>query len=212
MKRSVSSERWLKEHFADPYVKKAQQEGYRCRAAYKLLEIHKKYHLIKPPMNVVDLGAAPGGWSQVVAKLLQHHGKIFALDILPMEPIAHVDFIQGDFQEETVYGQLREQIGTQKIDVVLSDIAPNMSGIIVSDQAKVFYLAELALDFAQKVLKPGGTFLVKVFQGGDFEAYHKQLRANFKSIKVCKPDASRDRSKEVYLLAQNYQKIEVKPD
>lgn len=208
MKRSVSSERWLKEHFADPYVKKAQQEGYRCRAAYKLLEIQKKYRLIKPPMNVVDLGAAPGGWSQVAAKLLQHHGKIFALDILPMEPIPHVDFIQGDFQEEAVYDQLSARVGAQKVDVVLSDMAPNMSGIIVSDQAKVFYLAELALDFAQKVLKPGGTFLVKVFQGGEFEAYHKQLRVNFKSIKVCKPDASRDRSKEIYLLAENYQRVE----
>jgi len=204
MSRSKSSGRWLREHFSDDFVKQAQEQGYRARSAFKLLEIQKKEQIIQPGMNVADLGAAPGGWSQVALEILKGRGHIFALDILEMDPIEGVEFIQGDFCEESVLQQLLDIIGDHQVDVVLSDIAPNMSGIKVSDQARAMYLVELAHDFAKQVLKPNGSFLVKVFQGAGFDEYLKALRHDFKRVKVCKPQASRGRSKEVYLLARGF--------
>jgi 23S rRNA (uridine2552-2'-O)-methyltransferase len=203
MTKSKSSKRWLREHFRDKYVKQAQKGGYRARSAFKLLEIQQKDHLIKPGMVVVDLGAAPGGWSQVVVELLKGKGKVFALDILPMEPIVGVEFIQGDFREEKVIQRLLDSMQMQKADLVLSDMAPNISGINVADQARAMYLAEVALDFAKVVLKPGGNFLVKVFQGADFEEFLKNMRACFTKVVTRKPQASRGRSKEVYLLGKD---------
>jgi len=207
MARTKSSQRWLSEHFSDPFVKRAQKEGYRSRSAFKLLEIQEQDKILKKGMNVVDLGAAPGGWTQIVMKILKGQGKVFALDILPMEPIEHVQFIQGDFTEEAVMQQLFEFMKQERADVVLSDMAPNMSGINVSDQAKSIYLAELALEFAKKVLVNRGVFLTKVFQGEGFDAFLKSLRQAFKSVKVRKPSASRGRSKELYLLAEGYKVI-----
>lgn len=204
MVKSKSSKRWLKEHFKDKYVKQAQQSGYRARSAFKLLEIQQKDHLVKPDMIVVDLGAAPGGWSQVVIEILKGKGKIFALDILPMEPISGVDFIQGDFREEQVMRKLLNYMQQQKADLVLSDMAPNISGIKATDQARAMYLAELALDFAKHVLKPGGNFLVKVFQGADFEEFLKDMRKCFAKVVTRKPQASRGRSTEIYLLGKEF--------
>lgn len=203
MPKSKSSKRWLREHFQDKYVKQAQKGGYRARSAFKLLEIQQKDHLIKPGMVVVDLGAAPGGWSQVVAELLKGKGSVFALDILPMEPLRGVEFIQGDFREEKVMQGLLQRMQQNKADLVLSDMAPNISGIVISDQARAMYLAELALDFAKLVLKPGGNFLVKVFQGADFEEFLKNMRACFTKVVTRKPQASRGRSKEIYLLGKD---------
>lgn len=200
MSRSKSSSRWLKEHFDDDYVKRAQREGYRSRAAYKLLEIQEKDRLIKPGMNIVDLGAAPGGWSQVAARLLKGHGHIVAVDLLLMDGIAGVDFIQGDFETDEIVNQMLEMMKGQKADLVLSDMAPNTSGIKAVDQARMMNLAESALAFAQKVLIPEGAFLIKIFQGEGFDQYLKDLRTIFKKVKTRKPKASRDRSKEVYLL------------
>lgn len=200
MTKSKSSQQWLKEHFTDPYVKLAQAKGYRARSAFKLLEIQKKDHLIKPGMNVVDLGAAPGGWCQIAVECLKKKGLIFALDILPMDPIDGVDFIQGDFREDAVLNQLLEKVGGHAIDLVLSDMAPNTSGVKAVDIPRALYLAEIALDFAKQVLKPNGSFLVKVFQGEGFDDYLKTLRTTFKTIKIRKPQSSRDRSREVYLL------------
>ncbi|MBU1926499.1 MAG: 23S rRNA methyltransferase, partial [Gammaproteobacteria bacterium] len=185
------------------YVQRAHQEGYRGRAAYKLLEIQKRDHLIKPGMIVVDLGAAPGGWSQVVAKLLKGNGKIIAMDLLPIDPIDGVDFILGDFRDAEVIEQLKERIGDQKVDLVLSDIAPNMSGVSDVDQSRSMYLAELAFEFVKIVLKPHGCFLVKVFQGAEFEAFIKLLRSHFDRIVMRKPEASRNRSRELYVLASD---------
>lgn len=204
MAKSKSSKRWLREHFQDKYVRKAQKGGYRARSAFKLLEIQQKDNLIKPSMIVVDLGAAPGGWSQVVVELLKGKGAVFALDILPMEPIAGVFFLQGDFSEEKVTQELLQKMRLQKADLVLSDMAPNISGINVADQARAMYLAELALDFAKEVLKPGGNFLVKVFQGADFEEFLKNMRKSFAKVITRKPKASRGRSKEIYLLGKDY--------
>jgi 23S rRNA (uridine2552-2'-O)-methyltransferase len=204
MPKSKSSKRWLREHFQDKYVKQAQKSGYRARSAFKLLEIQQKDHLIKPGMVIVDLGAAPGGWSQVVVELLKGKGKVFALDILPMEPITGVEFIQGDFGEEKVVQELLQRMQPTKADLVLSDILPNVSGIKVADQARAMYLAELALDFAKQILKPGGNFLVKVFQGADFEAFLKNMRSCFTKVVTRKPQASRDRSKEIYLLGKSF--------
>ena len=201
MSKTLSSKRWLKEHFTDDYVKRAQKEGYRSRAAYKLLEIQKKDNFIKPGMTVVDLGAAPGGFTQVALKFVKSSGKIFALDLLPIVPIDNVEFIQGDFTRSEIIAELLAKVKNNKADVVLSDMSPNISGIAASDQAKSIYLAELALEFVQTVLKPDGVFLVKLFQGIGFDEYLAVLRQNFKKVVIRKPKASRDRSKELYVLA-----------
>lgn len=203
MARSKSSTQWLKEHFSDPYVKKAKQEGWRSRAAYKLLEIHKKYRLLKPGMTVVDLGAAPGGWTQVVASLIGgDKSQIIALDILPMDPFADVMVLQGDFTEAAVHEQLIKILNGKKVDVVLSDMAPNMSGNKSVDQLRTMYLLELAYDFAKKVLSPNGYFLMKAFYGEGFDVFLKQLKMESAEVKVIKPDASRSRSAECYVLVQ----------
>lgn len=202
-KRTQSSQKWLKEHFTDPYVIQAQKLGYRSRAAFKLLEIQEKDSIIKPGMRIVDLGAAPGGWSQMAAKLLNSKGKIFALDILAMDPLPGVDFIQGDFHDEKVVRQLETMLEGQKIDLVISDMAPNMSGVDSVDQPRGMLLAELALDFAVTHLKPGGDFLVKAFQGRDYDQYLKNVRAHFNKVQIRKPKASRARSTEMYLLARD---------
>lgn len=203
MARSKSSSKWLNEHFSDQYVQKAQKMGYRSRAAFKLEEIQQKDKLIKPGMSVVDLGAAPGGWSQVARQYCGDKGKIIALDILPMDHLAEVEFIQGDFREDQVYQKLMSVVGDNKIDLVLSDMAPNISGIKSSDQARAMYLVELALDFSSQVLRPGGNFLVKVFQGQGFDAFHKQMKQAFSKVISRKPQASRARSTEIYLLGKD---------
>jgi 23S rRNA (uridine2552-2'-O)-methyltransferase len=200
--RSKTSKQWLREHFNDEYVQRAQQEGYRSRAVYKLLEIQKRDKLIKPGMTVVDLGAAPGGWSEVARNLVGKKGRVIATDILPMDPIEGVDFVQGDFREEAVFEKLMEIIGNQPVDLVLSDMAPNMSGRDAVDQPRSMYLVELALDMARQILKPGGDMLVKVFQGEGSEAYFKELRSEFERLMIRKPKASRPRSSEVYALAR----------
>lgn len=204
MGRSKSSQRWLKEHFDDPFVKMAKQKGYRSRATFKLLEIQEKDQLIKPGMIVVDLGAAPGGWSEVARKIVGEKGHVIALDILPMEDISGVEFIQGDFSEPEIFEKLLNMIDNRKVDLVISDIAPNISGMTEVDQPKTIYLAELALDFAQSVLKTGGAFLVKVFQGEGFDSYLKQIRKTYSKVQIRKPQASRPRSKEVYLLGRGF--------
>ena len=203
MARSKSSNRWLNEHESDPYVLKARQEGYRSRAAYKLLELNEKDRLIKPGMFVVDIGAAPGSWSQIAAKLVGGKGRVFALDILPMDSLADVDFIQGDFREQAVMDQLLELIGGREIDLVISDIAPNISGMSAMDQPKAIYLVELALDLARQVLSPKGVFVAKVFQGVGFDEYMNEVRAAFGKVVIRKPKASRPRSREVYLVARD---------
>ncbi len=200
MKASKTSKQWMREHVNDPYVQRAQKEGYRSRAAYKLLEIDEQDHLIKPGMVVVDLGATPGGWCQVVASKLGEKGRIIALDLLPLNPLSRVEFIQGDFREDSVLAQLEATLNGQQIGLVISDMAPNMSGIDSADQARAMHLAELALEFATQHLKPGGAFLVKVFQGVGFEDYLKLMRGNFVKVVTRKPKASRDRSSEQYLL------------
>jgi 23S rRNA (uridine2552-2'-O)-methyltransferase len=200
MSRSKSSGRWLKEHFDDPFVKEAQKRGYRSRAVFKLQEIQQKDQLIKPGMTVVDLGAAPGGWSQMAIEWLKGKGKVIALDILPMDPLAGVEFIQGDFREDEVLEALEKMLDASEIDLVISDIAPNMSGNDSVDQPRAMYLVELALDFAKIHLKPEGNFLVKVFQGEGFEAYLTEMRRCFTKVVTRKPKSSRGRSREVYLL------------
>lgn len=190
----------MAEHVNDPFVQRAKSEGWRARAAYKLMEIDDKDKLIRPGMIVVDLGAAPGSWSQVANKRVGEVGRVFALDLLPMEPIPGVEFMQGDFHDEEFVERFEEILGGRQVDLVMSDIAPNISGIPSSDQARSVYLAELALDFAQKHLAQGGRFLVKVFQGEGFDAFRKQMENEFKSVLVRKPQASRGRSSEVYLL------------
>ena len=202
MARSKSSKRWLNEHFDDPYVKQAQKMGLRSRSAFKLLELDGKYGLMKAGDCVVDLGAAPGGWSQVAAARVGKQGHVIALDILPMEPLPGVQFIHGDFTEDETLGRLTATLDGKRTKLVLSDMAPNMSGVGVTDQARSMYLAELALDFAQAHLQPGGDFLVKMFQGEGSDAYVKQVRGMFSTLMVRKPDASRSRSREVYLLAR----------
>ncbi|MDE2315170.1 MAG: 23S rRNA (uridine(2552)-2'-O)-methyltransferase RlmE [Xanthomonadaceae bacterium] len=201
MSRSKSSAGWLREHFNDVYVKKAQAEGVRSRAVYKLEELIDRDRLLKPGMAVVDLGAAPGGWSQLVRQRLGDSGKVFALDILPMEGIAGVDFLQGDFREESVVRELEARLDGQRLDLVLSDMAPNMSGVALADQIRAMALAELALDFSRQWLKPGGAFLIKLFQGTGFDDYLRSLRADFSRVTMRKPKASRARSREVYALA-----------
>lgn len=204
MARTKSSGRWLAEHFSDPYVKRAQKEGYRSRAAYKLLEIQEKDQLFKSGMRVVDLGAAPGGWSQVAVRLVGKQGKVFALDILPMEEIADVKFLQGDFSSEEVLEQFLQLIEGGPVDLVISDIAPNMSGFSGIDQPRVMYLAELVFDFAKQTLKPGGSFLIKLFQGAEFDQYLLMLRKSFGKVLVRKPPASKAKSAEVYLVGKGF--------
>lgn len=202
-KRTKSSARWLAEHFSDVYVKRAQQEGWRSRAVFKLEEIQQRDKLIKPGMTIVDLGAAPGGWSQYAAKIQAGRGTLVALDILSMDPLAGVDIIQGDFTEEPVLAELQARLKGHAADLVLSDMAPNISGEEAIDQPRAVYLAELALAFALPVLAPQGAFLVKVFQGAGFAAYLQELRRRFRSVATRKPGASRPRSRELYLLAKH---------
>lgn len=197
MKRSKTSKQWMHEHVTDPYVQRAQKEGYRSRAAFKLLEIDERDHLLKKGMVVVDLGATPGGWSQVAAA---KGAEVIALDLLPMHPIHGVTFIQGDFREDDVLAALEDQLKGKQIGLVISDMAPNMSGVGIADQARAIYLAELALDFSVRHMQPNGAFLVKLFQGAGFEEYVKLMRGHFDRVVTRKPKASRDRSSEVYLL------------
>jgi 23S rRNA (uridine2552-2'-O)-methyltransferase len=207
MSRSKSSNRWMREHFDDPYVKLAQTQGYRSRAVFKLKEIQDKDRIIKPGMNIIDLGAAPGGWSQFARQLIGNKNKIIALDILPMEPIEGVDFILGDFREQAVLDELRARLDGAPVDLVMSDMAPNMSGNKSTDQIRSLYLAELALDTAKSVLTAGGVFLVKLFQGEGFELFHRDLQNYFNKVVIRKPKASRPRSNEVYILAIGFKKI-----
>ncbi len=203
-KKRSSSKAWLKEHRDDPYVQRAQREGYRSRACYKLLELQDKDRLIKPGMTVVDLGSAPGGWSQVAVGLVGHKGRVIASDILPMDSIAGVEFIQGDFTEDEVFEQILATIGDSPVDLVVSDMAPNMSGLTAVDQPRAMFLVELALDMAGRVLAPGGGFVAKVFQGEGFDALVKDARARFERVVNRKPAASRPRSREVYLVASGF--------
>lgn len=204
MARSKSSNRWLEEHVNDPYVKQAQIDGYRARAAYKLLELNEKDKLIRPASLVVDLGSAPGSWSQIAGRLVGVKGRVVASDILPMDSLENVDFIQGDFTEEAVFNQIMDLLGNRKADVVISDMAPNISGVDVADQAASMYLVELALDMARQVLKPKGDFVAKVFQGDGFDDYVKDVRTSFEKVVIRKPNASRPRSREVYVVGKGF--------
>lgn len=200
MKPSKTSKQWMREHINDPFVQLAQKEGRRSRAAYKLLEIDAKDHLLKPGTVVVDLGATPGGWSQVAAGKVGRGGKVIALDLLPLDPLAGVEFIQGDFRDEAVLRQLEGLLQNRPVDLVISDMSPNICGIASADQARAIHLAELALEFALEHLKPEGSFLVKVFQGAGFEDFYRLIRSRFARVSTRKPKASRDRSCELYLL------------
>ena len=193
---------WIKQHVKDPYVKQSQVDGYRSRASYKLLEIVEKDRLIRSGMTVVDLGSAPGGWSQVAARLVGHKGRVHALDLLPMDSIAGVDFIQGDFTEEDIFDELLRLIENRPVDLVISDMAPNLSGNKAVDQPAVMYLAELAVELAEKVLTSNGVFIAKLFQGQGFDPFVLQVRTLFNGVSIIKPDASRSRSREVYLVAK----------
>jgi 23S rRNA (uridine2552-2'-O)-methyltransferase len=203
-KRSKSSGRWLQEHFSDPYVQRAKSEGWRSRAVYKLEEIDKKERLIKPGAFCLDLGAAPGAWSQYAARKVGEKGRVIATDILPMDGLTGVEFVQGDFREELVVGQIVALVAGGQVDVVLSDMAPNMSGVDAIDQPRSMYLAELALDMAERVLKRDGAALIKVFQGAGFTELVATSRRKFARVKVMKPEASRSRSPELYLLAKGF--------
>jgi 23S rRNA (uridine2552-2'-O)-methyltransferase len=203
-KKRSSSRAWLKEHRDDPYVQRAQREGYRSRACYKLLELQEKDRLIRPGMTVVDLGSAPGGWSQVAADLVGHKGRVVASDILPMDNLAGVEFIQGDFTEDAVFEQILAAIGETPVDLVMSDMAPNMSGMNAVDQPRSMYLVELALDMGTRVLAPGGSFVAKVFQGEGFDELFRSTREHFDKLLTRKPAASRPRSREVYLVAKGF--------
>ncbi|KJZ65508.1 23S rRNA (uridine2552-2'-O)-methyltransferase [Pseudomonas sp. BT76 TE3572] len=204
MARSKTSLGWLKRHVNDPYVKQAQKDGYRSRASYKLLEVQEKYKLIRPGMSVVDLGAAPGGWSQVTSRLIGGQGRLIASDILEMDSIPDVTFIQGDFTQDEVLAQILEAVGNSQVDLVISDMAPNMSGTPAVDMPKAMFLCELALDLAARILKPGGNFVIKVFQGEGFDAYVKDARQKFDKVQMIKPDSSRGSSREQYMLAWGY--------
>jgi 23S rRNA (uridine2552-2'-O)-methyltransferase len=204
MPRSKSSSTWLQRHISDPFVKKAQLDGYRSRSAYKLVELNEKDRLIRPGMRIMDLGSAPGGWSQVAGKLVGAKGRVLATDILPMEPIKNVDFIQGDFTEEAVVAQLLEWLGGGKFDLIVSDIAPNITGIDSADQASSMYFLELALDTVKQTLKPGATFVAKMFQGSGSDQYVKELRTSFGKVLIRKPAASRAESREVYIVAKEF--------
>ena len=204
MPRSKSSSTWLQRHVSDPFVKKAQLDGYRSRSAYKLVELNEKDRLIRPGMRIMDLGSAPGGWSQVAGKLVGAKGRVLATDILPMEPIKNVDFIQGDFTDEAVVAQLLEWLGGGKFDLIISDIAPNITGIDSADQASSMYFLELALDTVRQTLKPGATFVAKMFQGSGSDQYVKDLRTSFDKVLIRKPAASRAESREVYIVAKGF--------
>lgn len=212
MPRSKSSARWLREHFDDSFVKQAQAKGLRSRSAFKLEELIDRDRLVAPGMTVVDLGSAPGGWSQLVAARVAGSGRTLALDILPMEALAGVEFIQGDFREAAVLGQLESRLGDSRADLVLSDMAPNMSGVALTDQARAMDLAELARDFARDWLRPGGTFLVKLFQGVGFDDYVRGLRVDYQHVTMRKPKASRARSREVYALAAQLRSAKKRPE
>ena len=209
MARSKSSGNWLKEHFDDEYVKLSQKEGYRSRAIYKLKEIQQKDKLIRPNMQVVDLGAAPGGWSQYATELVGEGGRVVASDILPIDPLPFVEFIQGDFTEESVLNEILDVLykneKNYKADVVISDMAPNITGVEAIDQPKSIYLCELSLDMARQILKPGGSYAVKVFQGDGSDVFLKEVRRSFKQVKIRKPAASRPRSREVFMVGLGFQ-------
>ena len=204
MPRSKSSNEWLRRHVNDPFVKQAQLDGYRSRSAYKLIELNEKDRLIKPAMRIMDLGSAPGGWSQVAGKLVGAKGRVLATDILPMDPLPNVDFIQGDFTDEKVVEQLLGWLGGGQFDLIISDIAPNITGIDSADQASSMYFLELALDTVRKTLKPGATFVAKMFQGAGSDAYLKELRSSFEKVLIRKPAASRPKSREVYVVAKGF--------
>ena len=203
-KKKSSSKAWLKEHRDDPYVQQAQRDGYRSRACYKLLELQERDQLIRPGMTVLDLGSAPGGWSQVAAELVGHSGRVIASDILPMDSIAGVDFIQGDFTCDEVFEQILAVIDGSPLDLVVSDMAPNMSGMSAVDQPRSMYLVELAVELARQVLAPGGSFVAKVFQGEGFDGLMRDVRGSFDRVLTRKPAASRPRSREVYLVARGF--------
>jgi len=204
MARSKSSSQWLQRHVSDPFVKQAQKDGYRSRSAYKLIQLNERDRFLHPNTLVVDRGSAPGGWSQIAGRLVGRKGRVVATDILPMDPLPNVEFIQGDFTEEAVLAQVIEALGGHKPDVIICDIAPNLSGIDSADQAKSMYLIELALDMVKQTLKSGGTFVTKMFQGSGSDAYLKAVRASFGKVFVRKPDASRQESREVYLVAKEF--------
>lgn len=204
MARSKSSKQWLNEHVNDVYVKRAQNDGYRSRASYKLLELIEKDKLVRPGMVTMDLGSAPGGWSQVLAPIVGDKGRVIASDILPMDAMAGVDFIQGDFTEDEVFDEIMATLDNAPVDLVVSDMAPNISGVNAADQASSMYLVELALDMARQVLKQNGSFVAKVFQGAGYEEYLKDVRSSFNKVLIRKPDASRPRSREVYVVAKGF--------
>jgi 23S rRNA (uridine2552-2'-O)-methyltransferase len=209
MARSKSSHRWLKSHFDDEYVKRAQREGYRSRAVYKLEELQQKDRILRPGMTLVDLGAAPGGWSQYAVRQLKGSGRIIAMDLLPMDPLDGVEFLEGDFREDEVLDLLMKMLGETRVDLVMSDMAPNISGMEAVDQPRSIYLAELAADFAARVLREGGDLLFKAFQGEGFDDLIKLLRSQYRQVKIRKPRASRPRSREVYVMARHYRAADV---
>ena len=204
MKRSKSSRRWLDEHVNDPYVKQAQKDGLRSRSSYKLIELNEKDKLIRPGMLVMDLGSAPGGWSQVAGGLVGEKGRVLATDILPMAALDNVEFIQGDFTDDAVFRQLLDNLDGNQPDLIVSDIAPNISGVAASDQASSMYLVELTLDMVRQVLKPGGNYVVEVFQGEGSDQFLKDVRSSFEKVVIRKPEASRPRSREVYFVAKGF--------
>jgi 23S rRNA (uridine2552-2'-O)-methyltransferase len=206
-KRSKSSARWLAEHAADPYVRRAREEGWRSRAAFKLEEIQRADRILRPGMTVVDLGAAPGGWSQFAARTLAGKGRVIALDVLDMPALPGVEFIQGDFSDESVLARLLGSLGGEKVDLVMSDMAPNMMGMADVDHDRSMHLVDLAVDFAARALRPGGDLLMKVFQGREFQPLIARLRRDFESVKLRKPKASRTRSAELYVLARGYRLV-----
>jgi 23S rRNA (uridine2552-2'-O)-methyltransferase len=203
-KKKSTSKAWLKEHRDDPYVQQAQREGYRSRACYKLLELQHKDRLVRPGMTVLDLGSAPGGWSQVAAELVGHKGRVIASDILPMDSLAGVEFIRGDFTEDEVFELILAAIADHPVDLVISDMSPNISGLSAADQPRSIYLVELALDMARRVLAPGGSFVAKVFQGEGFDQVFRDTKDSFSKVLTRKPKASRPRSREVYLVAKDF--------
>lgn len=205
MSKANSSKNWIKGHVKDPFVIQAQKDGYRSRAAYKLIEIDKKYHIIKPGINAVDLGAAPGGWSQVLSNKIGATGRVVAADLLEMPPIKNIDFIQGNFEEEKVLRDIQDKLKNLPVDLVISDMAPNISGIKMVDQQRAIYLNELALEFVKNNLKQNGFFLVKSFVGADFEKFLNELKLHFKNVFKIKPDSSRSRSSEIFLLGYEFQ-------
>ncbi len=204
MPRTKSSSEWLRRHVNDPFVKQAQLDGYRSRSAYKLIELNEKDRLIKPGMRILDLGSAPGGWSQVAGRLVGKKGRVLATDILPMDPVPNVDFIQGDFTDDKVVEELLAWLEGGRFDLIISDIAPNLSGIDSADQAGSMYFLELALDTVRKTLKPGATFAAKMFQGSGSDDYVKELRKSFEKVLIRKPAASRAQSREVYIVAKGF--------